>query len=436
MKMKNLLIAGTLFVSLMVSAQKDELKTLKKIYSKERPSASDITDYKAALAKLESSATEEGDKVYYGFYKAILPTVEMSTSATPPTQLQMQKIFTSGVVVGIADAARETLDYEKKSGKKLLSDDINEDLKEAMPMFTNLALALNKVGKDADAARVMYAVYKLDPKNLNNLFYAASFAVNGKDYELALKNYQELKSMNYSGEETAYYAKNKASGEEEYFQSKNQRDEYVRLGSHEKARDEKLPSKRGEIYRNIALILVQQGKKEEAKQAFADARRANPKDESLLLGEANLYLELNDNENYTRLVNEALANNPNNVDLLFNLGVVSAKANQLDAAEGYYRKAIELKPDYFNAYLNLAELKLRGDQKYVDEINKLGTTDKELKRYEVLKTERNKNFTAILPLVEKAYELKPEDEGAKKTLMSLYNALEMTDKYKALKAKK
>jgi thioredoxin-like negative regulator of GroEL len=68
-------------------------------------------------------------------------------------------------------------------------------------------------------------------------------------------------------------------------------------------------------------------------------------------------------------------------------------------------------------------------------MNKLGTSEKENKRYEVLKSDRAKNFNSILPYLEKAVEVRPEDEAAKKTLLSVYNALEMTDKYKALKAK-
>jgi tetratricopeptide (TPR) repeat protein len=123
------------------------------------------------------------------------------------------------------------------------------------------------------------------------------------------------------------------------------------------------------------------------------------------------------------------------VDLIYNLGVISANGNKLEEAEKYYKKAIEINPNYFNAYLNLSELKLRADEKFVNEMNKLGTSEKDNKRYEVLKAEREKNFKAILPYLEKAYELEPNNDGAKKTLMSVYNALEMTDKYKALKAK-
>ncbi len=182
--------------------------------------------------------------------------------------------------------------------------------------------------------------------------------------------------------------------------------------------------------------MVEKGRVEEAKAAVADARIANPNDTSLILTEADLFLKVNDFVNYTRLVNESLEKNPNNVDLIYNLGVISANANKLEEAEKYYRRALAINPNYFNANLNLAELRLRVDEKYVTEMNKLGASEKDNKRYEALKAEREKNFKSILPYLEKAYELEPTNEAAKKTLLSVYNALEMTVEYKALKAKK
>jgi len=230
-------------------------------------------------------------------------------------------------------------------------------------------------------------------------------------------------------------AVNKTSKVEESFSTTNERDLFIKAGTHEKPRDEKLESQRGEIYKNIALILIEKGRNEEAKLAVADARKANPNDKSLILTEVDLYLKLKDFDTYTRLANQALANDPNNVDLLYNLGVLSSDGNKLEEAEKYYKRALEIDPNYFNANLNLAELKLRGDEKFVAEMNKLGTSEKDNKRYEVLKAEREKNFKSILPYLEKAVEIKPDNDAAKRTLLSVYNALEMIDKYKALKAK-
>ncbi len=435
MKIKNILIIGTLLVSFASFAQKDELKALKKIYDKDTPSASDITEFKLKLSKLEPLATEEGDKVYYNYYKSILPQMEIASIGTAPSPMQLQKIFTPSAISDLITSYTATLEYEKKTGKKVFTDDINEDISVIKPMLVSVAVQYGEAKKNNEASSVLYSIYQLDKKDQEKLYYAANYAATANNYDDALKYYLELKTLNYSGEGTQYYAYNKANKQEEYFTTKEQRESFIKLGTHDKPRDEKIESKRGEIYKNIALIYVSQNKTEEAKQAYADARKANPDDNSLLLNEANLYLKLNDFDAYTKLVNEALAKDPNNAEMVFNLGVISSNANKLDAAEGYYKKAIEIDPKYFNAYLNLAELKMRGDQKYVDEINKLGTSDKDLKKYEVVKAERNKNFIAILPILEKAVELDPTNDPAKKTLISVYKALEMTDKVKEMKTK-
>ena len=68
-------------------------------------------------------------------------------------------------------------------------------------------------------------------------------------------------------------------------------------------------------------------------------------------------------------------------------------------------------------------------------MNKIkGTSDSELKKYNLLKVERQKLFTKAMPLYEKAHELDPKDDLIKSNLKSVYNYLELTDKVKALKA--
>lgn len=435
MRIKHILLASAVFVSVASFAQKDELKKLKKIYDKEQPTAADLTDYKANLDKLAPLATEEGDKVYYNYYKVNAPLIELSMSGTVPTPSQLAKAFNPNSIKELAVVYDATLEYEKKTGKKVYTDDINQDVTTYKPMLVSMAVGLGEAKKNKEASDILYAVYLLDKKDKDKLFYAASYAVNAQDFTTALNYYNELKALNYTGEGTIYWAMNKSTGKEESFASKNERDIFIKGGSHDKPRDEKTPSKRGEIYKYITLILVQTGKVDEAKAALAEARKANPDDTSLILTEADMYLKAKDYEGYARMVNEALAKNPNNVDLLFNLGVVSASSNKLEDAEKYYKQALAVDPNYLNANINMAELKLRNDEKYVAEMNKLGTSEKDNKRYEVLKAERAKNFQAALPYLEKAYELQPTDDDIKKLLLNVYNVLEMTEKYKALKAK-
>ena len=45
---------------------------------------------------------------------------------------------------------------------------------------------------------------------------------------------------------------------------------------------------------------------------------------------------------YQTKITAVLAKDPNNAEMLYNLGVISDTANKLDAAEGYYKKAIEI----------------------------------------------------------------------------------------------
>lgn len=440
MRIKHIVLASAVLVSVSSFAQKDELKKLKRIYEKEVPSATDIAEYKGLINKVEPIAIEEGDKVYAGFYKATIPLLEFKAidKTLPQQQLQMAyaKLISTKVVTDFATGLNATLDYEKKTGKKIYTDNITETITAFKPQMIDFAMELGKINKNKEAAEILYAVYTLDKKDVDLLFYAASYSVNANDFDKALEYYDALKKLNYSGEGSIYYAYNDiAKVEENFGANKKLRDVAITAKSHSKPREEKIPSKRGEIYKNIALILKEKGKTAEALTAIQDARKENPTDESLLMAEAELYLGNKDYDNYSRLVNEALAKSPNNADLVYNLGVISSNINKLDEAEKYYLKALTIDPNYFNALLNISELKLRVDEKYVTEMNKLGTSEKDNKRYDVIKSEREKNFKSILPYLEKAVELKPDDEAATKTLLSVYRALEMTDKVKALKAK-
>ena len=439
MKIKHIVLATTMMATLSTFAQKDELKALKKIYAKEEIKGADLSEYKVLVSKVEPLAIEESDKVYAGFYKCMLPILEISAldKTLTPMQVQMQliKLVNPKTISELALGLNATLDFEKKSGKKTYTDDINETITSFKPNMLNMAVSLGNANKYKEASQVLYAIYQLDKKDVENLYYAASYAVNGKDYEAALDYYNQLKTLNYSGEGITYVAKNLASGNEDSFKTKAERDNLVSLKTHSNPREEKTPSRRGEIYKNIALILVEEGKIEGAKTAISEARKLNPDDTSLITVEAELYFDIKDFDTYKKLINEALEKNPKDVDLIYKLANVSAQTNNFLDAEKCYLKVIDIDPKYINAYISLAELKLNSDPAIVEEMNKLTTSDKDNKRYEVLKKNRTELFKSALPYYEKALELDGQNEIVKSNLLSVYNFLEMTDKYKELKAK-
>ncbi|MFM2010035.1 MAG: hypothetical protein RLZZ479_426 [Bacteroidota bacterium] len=421
MKSKYVLLASALLISVATFAQKDQIKAAEKAL-KAGNAQEAITILQGAEAA--SAAAPDAEKAQFQFVKAnahlALATKNENTDAN---------------LSAAAKAYQEVLSIEKTSGKVKFSAQASTSIIDVKYKLINAAIADSKAEKHAAGAKKLYDAYLLDKKDTINLYYAASTYVNAKEYETAYNAYDELKKLNYSGKGTNFYAVNKINGEEQFFPTAKERDQMVKLGTHEKPRTEDIPSKRGEIFKNMALILVQNGKVAEAKKAVAEARAANPDDKSLVLTEANLYLDTKDYDTYKKLITEVLAQSPNDADLVFNLGVISYNAKNLVEAEKYYKRAIEIKPDYVNAYLNLAILKLDADKKLFEEIQKLGNSEKDNKRYEVLKKQREAVFTSALPYLEKASELDGTNEEVKGTLLSVYRALEMTEKAKALKAK-
>jgi tetratricopeptide (TPR) repeat protein len=421
MKSKYVLLASALLISVATFAQKDQIKAAEKAL-KAGNAQEAITILQGAEAA--SAAAPDAEKAQFHFVKANAHLALATKNEDVDTNLS-----------AAAKGYQEVVSIEKASGKDKFAAQATKSIIDVKYKLINGAIADSKAEKHAAGAKKLYDAYLLDKRDTINLYYAASTFVNAKEYETAYNAYDELKRLNYSGKGTNYYAVNKVNGEEQFFSTAKERDQMVKLGTHEKPREEAIPSKRGEIYKNMALILVQNGKIAEAKKAVAEARVTNPDDKSLILTEANLYLDTKDYDTYKKLITEVLAQSPNDADLVFNLGVISYNAKNFAEAETYYKRAVEIKPDYVNAYLNLAILKLDADKKLFEEIQKLGNSEKDNKRYEVLKKQREAVFTSALPYLEKASELDGTNEEVKGTLLSVYRALEMTEKAKALKAK-
>lgn len=440
MKSKVLLLVSSIILSSTAIAQKNELKTLKKIYGKEKISDSDMELYKTTLTTAEAlvAGSTEDDKVYFAYYKGVSPILEITSALLDPAKSAdptlYSKILSVDKVNLFAAAANAIKEYEKKSGKQVYTTDIDQKIIALKPILINYAVALSNIPNFKDAAIVLAAIYNLDNTDLEKLYYAANYAVNSKDYNLSLSYYLILKEKNYSGKGEVFYAINISSQKEETFNSKSERELYLKAKTHEKPRDEKIPSKRPEIYKNIALIYLELGKSAEAKSAIQEARKENPDDVSLIISESNIYLKENDMVSYKKLITEALEKNPNNADLVFNLGVICYNNKELVDAEKYYLKTVEIDPKYLNAYLNLAILKLDSEKILIDKMNKLGTSAPEMKKYDVLKKQREEVYKSAIPYLKKVTELDSQNIEATKTLIGVYNALEMFDEAKVLKA--
>lgn len=420
MKIKYLGAALALALTTGAMAQKDQLKALEKAMK-----GNDVMALKSAITNAEStmSAASDVEKAQF-FYLKGMATLDLAKKNADK----------SNNLIASANAFAEMEAVEKATGKNKFTNQAKaavEDLKNAL---LNGAVEDQNNKKFSAGVAKLEELYKLG-NNPQHLYYAANFAVMGKDYDKALELYEELKRLNYSGEGINYQAKSLITDQYDTFSSKSDRDQAVKLKSHVDPKDEKIPSKRGEIYSNIALILVEKGRTEEAKSALKDARSTNPDDIGLMMAEADLYYKEKNFEQYMKILEDAAQKMPNSPELFFNLGVAAGKVDNFNLAIEYYEKAIKANPKYADAYFNIAIVKIDKDQKLVDEMNSLGTSAKDNKRYDEIKKERVVLFKEAMPYLEKNVELDPTNIDAMRTLLNIYSFLDMTDKYKALKAK-
>lgn len=410
-----LLFTGT------IQAQKEKIKEAEKEMNSGNPQNA-IAILKSIEYQVYNSIDEERAQYYFIQGSSYLGLAEKKTDEGKNLVLATKSY-------------RETIKIESESGKRRYTGQIQSSFKNIKEKLINIAANDFKEKKYIDSANERYEAYLTDTKDTINLFNSASAFVNGKDYATALQHYETLKALNFSGIGTNYFATNRITKTEENFSTEYDRNLSIQAGTHEKPRTEKRISKRGEIYKNLALLYVQKGDREKAKKVIYDARLKNPEDISLALAEADLYIENKDYESFKKTIEPILKKNQNDVDLVYNLGVLSAKAKNTTDAENFYLKAITLNPKYINAYINLSFLKLDEVETINEEMDKLGTSPGEMKKYETLKGKRDNVYKKAIPYLQKVIEINPEDEDTSKSLLSVYNALEMTAEYKELKAK-
>lgn len=407
-----ILITGLAFVSAISFGQKKEIKKAEK--------AIKSNEYNEALTYLSEAETMLGsadNEVKAQFYAARGEAL-LGSGGSDYTKLK-----------GAAEAFSQALKLDPKMEAQL-----------SVPMQNLRAGLINGAIKDQNAGQYEMATEKLytsymvsnDP---SDLYFAASNAVNGKDYDTALKYYQMVLDSGYTGETEEFVATRKETGEVEPFESENLRNIAVKSGEFIKPEKRVTESRKGEILRNMTLIYIEQGNNEKATTLMKAARAENPDDVYLMRADADMSYKMGDVARYNELMGKIVASDPENPEIYFNLGVGSAEIGNKEKAIEYYNKALELKPDYEAALINIAVLKLSGEDKLVEEMNNLGNSAADNKKYDELKQQRKDIYKETLPYLEKALKLSPNNAEVVRTLMNIYGQLAEDAKYKEMKAK-
>jgi len=407
-----ILITGLAFVSAISFGQKKEIKKAEK--------AIKSSEYSEALTYLSEAETMLGtadNDIKAQFYAARGEAL-LGSGGTDYSKLK-----------GAADAFAQALQLDPKMEAQL-----------SVPLQNLRAGLINGAIKDQNASNYEKATEKLYTsymvsKDPSDLYFAASNAVNGKDYETALKYYQMVLDSGYTGETEEFVATRKETGEVEAFDNENLRNIAVKTGEFIKPEKRVTESRKGEILRNMTLIYIEQGNNEKATELMKTARAENPNDVYLMRADADMSYKMGDVARYNELMEKIVASDPENPEVYFNLGVGSAEIGNKEKAIEYYNKALELKPDYEAALINLAVLKLSGEDQLVEEMNSLGNSSADNKKYDELKQMRINIYKETLPYLEKAIQLSPNNTEIIRTLMNIYGQLADDAKYKEMKAK-
>jgi tetratricopeptide (TPR) repeat protein len=156
-----------------------------------------------------------------------------------------------------------------------------------------------------------------------------------------------------------------------------------------------------------------------------------PNDQNIQVQLINYYLTHKQVDEALGFLDRAIANDNKNPSFYFAKGGCLDKLGRQDDAIQAYLKAIELKPDYGDAYYNLSVIYVNRGVKQFEIANAVPTNEQA--RYEVEKNKADNQFKLAIPYLENAVKYNSKDASIRSQLKNLYYRLKMMDKYEALK---
>ncbi|MEM9887579.1 MAG: hypothetical protein AAF849_16915 [Bacteroidota bacterium] len=187
---------------------------------------------------------------------------------------------------------------------------------------------------------------------------------------------------------------------------------------------------------------------EKALKYLEKGRKEYPSDVALLFDEINHYLSAGQMDVLEDRLKEAIKQEPDNPSLYYTLGRVYSDVSDKKKAEGdmeaeqeYFNKAIEQfnaalekKDDFYEAMYGIGEMYYNRAAVISKEMQELGTSKEEQKKYETLDTEMKAIFDKALPYFQKAEKLNPNDNNTLVALSEIYarkNDFEKVSEFKA-----
>ncbi|MBT3559868.1 MAG: hypothetical protein HN773_02210 [Flavobacteriaceae bacterium] len=427
---KNLCIILALFCINISYSQKKELKLAEKNIKSE--------DYSAArqniqLAEKLSSQMDAKTTVKYHYLKSVANYANGSSN--------IEESFIA------LENLNKAIDLESTSSTELYTPKAKELRIAMLNRFVDDSRRSLEQEDYKSAYINLEMSFRVSPSDTLYLYNAALLATETEDFDQALSFYNELIDLEFTGITTNYYAIEKITGQVQAFTNPEQRELFLKAGTHDTPTKDELESVELSLLRSMAAIYRNKNNYDKSLSFIEKAKVLDENDINIILLESNIRWEMGDVESYEKLITKALGIDPDNADLHFNLGVISSdKGKAIEAddvnkamslynkAMSHYNKAIEIDSAYTRAYLNVAALILQKEESIIEEMNSLGTSNADYNKYDELKLVREDIYRSAIPYLESVYELDNNNLNAVRTLKNIYSAVDDMDNYKKYKS--
>jgi len=319
------MLSIVLLINVGVYAQKDQIKNAQAIFD-----SGNSQDALLVLKKTEYlifNSTDEEKSDFYFLKGNVLK------------DLAAKKIDLTNNLALASEAYQELIKAESESGKFKYTLEANIALRDMKSTLVNESVADYKNGKYKESAEKSYKVYLFDKKDTLNLFYAASSSMIAKDYDSAIKYYEELMKINYSGKGVVLYATNKKTKNEEIFVSQSVRDASIKSGQFDNPRNENSPSKKLEIAKNLAFIYLEKNNLAKSEATYIKVLEIDPK---YIDGYINIAYIILENKKPIIDAMNALGNTPKEMEEYDKLKI--KKDNLVKTSIPYLKKALSIEP--------------------------------------------------------------------------------------------
>jgi len=189
------------------------------------------------------------------------------------------------------------------------------------------------------------------------------------------------------------------------------------------------------LHKNMAIIYDTQNDSEKFFQVIDRAIVLNENENEIdfFLIKANHYFKTGDTTNFMLNLNKVHQIDPNHFNTNYNLGFLYYEKGDFNKSKYHYQKALKANKKSEAANLNYAVLLLSQENEIIEEMNSLGVSREDSKKYDALKKQREKIHKSAIPYLKKVLKINSKNTEVIKTLTAIYEGLGYDKKIEKLK---